>query len=30
MLIKIGFDIELGITPPTALIYMLRVHPSRT
>lgn len=29
MLIKIGFDIELGITPPTALIYMLRVHPSR-
>jgi len=30
MLIKIGFDIELGITPPTALIYMLSVHPSRT
>ena len=30
MLIKIGFDIELGITPPTALIYTLRVHSSRT
>jgi len=29
MLIKIGFDIELGVTAPTALIYMLRVHPSR-
>ena len=29
MLIKIGFDIELGVTPPTALIYMLRVHSSR-
>jgi transglutaminase-like putative cysteine protease len=29
MLIKIGFDIELGVTPPTAMVYMLRVHPSR-
>jgi transglutaminase-like putative cysteine protease len=29
MLIKIGFDIELGVTAPTALIYMLQVHPSR-
>ena len=29
MLIKIGFDIELGVTPPTALIYMLALHPSR-
>jgi transglutaminase-like putative cysteine protease len=29
MLIKIGFDIELGVTAPTALIYMLRLHPSR-
>jgi len=29
MHIKIGFDIELGVTAPTALIYMLQVHPSR-
>jgi transglutaminase-like putative cysteine protease len=29
MLIQIGFDIELGVTAPTALIYMLQVHPSR-
>jgi len=29
MLIKIGFDIQLGVTAPTALIYMLQVHPSR-
>jgi transglutaminase-like putative cysteine protease len=29
MLIQIGYDIELGVTAPTALIYMLRVHPSR-
>ena len=29
MLIKIGYDIELGVASPMALIYMLRVHPSR-
>src|SRR4051812_40322510 len=29
MLIKIGYDIELGVRSPMALIYMLRVHPSR-
>jgi transglutaminase-like putative cysteine protease len=29
MLIRIGFDIELVLSPPTALIYMLEVHPSR-
>ena len=29
MLIKIGFDIELGIASPMALVYLLRVHPSR-
>lgn len=29
MLIKIGYDIELGITAPMALIYLLHVHPSR-
>jgi transglutaminase-like putative cysteine protease len=29
MLIKIGYDIELGVTSPTALIYMLQVHTSR-
>ncbi|RZL89138.1 MAG: transglutaminase family protein [Variovorax sp.] len=29
MLIKIGFDIEVGVSAPTALIYMLQVHPSR-
>jgi len=29
MHIKIGFDIELAITTPMALIYLLHVHPSR-
>ena len=29
MYIKIGFDIELAITSPMALIYLLHVHPSR-
>jgi transglutaminase-like putative cysteine protease len=29
MLIKIGFDIELTVNSPMALIYLLRVHPSR-
>lgn len=29
MFIKIGFDIELAISSPMALIYLLRVHPSR-
>ena len=29
MLIQIGFDIELGVTSPMTLIYLLRVHPSR-
>ncbi|MBC8057831.1 MAG: transglutaminase family protein [Rhizobiales bacterium] len=29
MLIRIGFDIELSITSPMALIYLLHVHPSR-
>jgi transglutaminase-like putative cysteine protease len=29
MLIRIGYDIELGVATPMALIYMLRVHPSR-
>ncbi|HEX7441173.1 MAG TPA: transglutaminase family protein [Caldimonas sp.] len=29
MLIRIGFDIELGVASPMALIYLLRVHPSR-
>ena len=29
MRIHIGYDIELALTPPTALIYLLRVHPSR-
>lgn len=29
MLIRIGFDIELEVTAPTALIHMLQVHPSR-
>ena len=29
MLIQIGYDIELALTAPTALIYLLRVHPSR-
>jgi transglutaminase-like putative cysteine protease len=29
MLIKIGYDIELGVSAPTALVYILQVHPSR-
>ena len=29
MHIKIGFDIELAITAPMAVLYMLHVHPSR-
>jgi len=29
MLIQIGYAIELALTAPTALIYLLRVHPSR-
>ena len=29
MLIKIGYDIELAVAAPMALIYLLRVHPSR-
>ncbi len=29
MLIKIGYDIELAVTSPMALIYLLHVHPSR-
>ena len=29
MHIKIGFDIELALTSPMALIYLLHVHPSR-
>jgi len=29
MLIKIGYDIELSVMAPMALIYLLRVHPSR-
>jgi transglutaminase-like putative cysteine protease len=29
MLIKVGFDIELGVASPMALIYLLRIHPSR-
>jgi transglutaminase-like putative cysteine protease len=29
MLIRVGYDIELALTAPTALIYMLQVHPSR-
>ena len=29
MHIKIGFDIQLAITSPMALIYLLHVHPSR-
>jgi transglutaminase-like putative cysteine protease len=29
MLIDIGYDIELSLTSPTAVIYLLRVHPSR-
>ena len=29
MLIKIGFDIELKIASPMAMLFLLRVHPSR-
>jgi transglutaminase-like putative cysteine protease len=29
MLIRIGFDIELAVASPMALIHLLRVHPSR-
>ena len=29
MFIKIGFDIELSVASPMALIYLLHVHPSR-
>jgi transglutaminase-like putative cysteine protease len=29
MFIKIGFDIELNVASPMALIYLLQVHPSR-
>ena len=29
MFIRIGFDIELGLSAPMALIYLLHVHPSR-
>jgi len=29
MLIRIGYDIELGIASPMALVYLLHVHPSR-
>jgi transglutaminase-like putative cysteine protease len=29
MFIRIGFDIELSVSSPTALIYLLHVHPSR-
>lgn len=29
MLIKIGFDIELAVASPMALIFLLHVHPSR-
>ncbi len=29
MLIKIGYDIELEVSSPMALIHLLRVHPSR-
>ncbi|PZQ70202.1 MAG: transglutaminase, partial [Variovorax paradoxus] len=29
MLIRIGYDIELGLTGPTALIFLLQVHPDR-
>ena len=29
MFIKIGFDIELAIASPMALVYLLHVHPSR-
>lgn len=29
MLIKIGFDIELSVSSPMALLYLLHVHPTR-
>src|SRR5438132_13782540 len=29
MLIRIGYDIALRLPAPTAVIYVLRVHPSR-
>lgn len=29
MFIRIGYDIELAVSAPTALVYLLRVHPSR-
>ena len=29
MLIRIGYDIELGVNAPMTLLYLLRVHPSR-
>jgi transglutaminase-like putative cysteine protease len=29
MLIRIGYDIELAVATPMALVYLLRVHPSR-
>ena len=29
MLIRIGYDIELAVATPMAIIYLLRVHPSR-
>ena len=29
MLIQIGYDIELSITAPMAVVYLLQVHPSR-
>jgi len=29
MFIQIGFDIELSVAAPTALVYLLHVHPSR-
>ena len=29
MFIQIGYDIELAVTAPMALLYLLRVHPSR-
>ncbi|WP_326533252.1 transglutaminase-like domain-containing protein [Pseudorhodoferax sp.] len=30
MLIRIGYDIALNVNAPTALIYLLQVHPSRS
>lgn len=29
MYIKIGYDIELAVSAPTAVVFLLRVHPSR-